>query len=248
MDSYGLIKMHRELDLYLWNIEGTSKPDQSDLCLNNENYLFAISVLTLQYTTTKKFDDILFLTIFVVQKSNLQRVRRGINFMFISIKGAKENNLKNIDLQIPKNKLIVFTGLSGSGKSTLALETLQRECQRQYMESMGLTMDIGGKPKVDSIEGLSSVISINQHHTNSNPRSTVGTVTEISAYLRVLYAKLGERPCPHCGKIITQDYDETAFAVYTEMPDQEPGGTELYERMIACPHCGEQTLRLRNGH
>lgn len=121
--------------------------------------------------------------------------------MFINIKGAKENNLKNIDLQIPKNKLIVFTGLSGSGKSTLALETLQRECQRQYMESMGLMMNIGSKPKVDSIEGLSPAISINQHHTNSNPRSTVGTITEISAYLRVLYSKLGERPCPRCGKI-----------------------------------------------
>ncbi len=168
--------------------------------------------------------------------------------MFINIKGAKENNLKNIDLQIPKNKLIVFTGLSGSGKSTLALETLQRECQRQYMESMGLTMDIGGKPKVDSIEGLSPAISINQRHTNSNPRSTVGTITEISAYLRVLYAKLGERPCPHCGKMITQDYDETAFAVYTEMPDQEPGGTELYEQLIACPHCGEQVIELTASH
>lgn len=168
--------------------------------------------------------------------------------MFINIKGAKENNLKNIDLQIPKNKLIVFTGLSGSGKSTLALETLQRECQRQYMESMGLTMDIGGKPKVGSIEGLSPAISINQDHANSNPRSTVGTVTEISAYLRVLYAKLGERPCPHCGKIITQNYDETAFAVYTEMPDQEPGVAELYEQLIACPHCGEQVIELTASH
>ncbi len=168
--------------------------------------------------------------------------------MFINIKGAKENNLKNIDLQIPKNKLIVFTGLSGSGKSTLALETLQRECQRQYMESMGLTMDIGGKPKVDFIEGLSPAISINQRHANSNPRSTVGTITEISAYLRVLYAKLGERPCPHCGKMIAQDYDETAFAVYTEMPDQEPGGTELYEQTIACPHCGEQVIELTASH
>ncbi len=168
--------------------------------------------------------------------------------MFIHIKGAKENNLKNIDVQIPKNKLIVFTGLSGSGKSTLALETLQRECQRQYMESMGLTMDIGGKPKVDSIEGLSPAISINQHHTNSNPRSTVGTITEISAYLRVLYAKLGERPCRYCRKIITQDYDETTFAVYTEMSDQEPDDTELYEQRIACPHCGEQVIELTASH
>lgn len=168
--------------------------------------------------------------------------------MFINIKGAKGNNLKNIDVRIPKNKLIVFTGLSGSGKSTLALETLQRECQRQYMESMGLTMDIGGKPKVDSIEGLSPAISINQHNTNSNPRSTVGTITEIFAYLRVLYAKLGERPCPHCGKIITQGYDEMAFDVYTEMPDQGPDSTELYEQMIACHHCGEQIIELTASH
>ena len=168
--------------------------------------------------------------------------------MFINIKGAKENNLQNIDVQIPKNKLVVFTGLSGSGKSTLALETLQRECQRQYMESMGMTMDIGSKPKVDSIEGLSPAISINQHHTNSNPRSTVGTVTEIFAYLRVLFSKLGERPCPYCGKIIAQNHNEPASAVFTEIPDQEPGATELYEQMIPCPHCGKQVVELTASH
>ncbi len=168
--------------------------------------------------------------------------------MFITIRGAKENNLKNINLKIPKNKLIAFTGLSGSGKSTLALETLQRECQRQYMESMGLTMDIGGKPKVDSIEGLSPAISINQHHGNSNPRSTVGTITEIAAYLRVLYAKLGERPCPHCKKVNTQNYDETSFTLYTEMPDQDSESAELYEQMIACPHCGKQVVELTASH
>lgn len=117
--------------------------------------------------------------------------------MNIIIKGARQNNLKNIDLEIPKNKLIVFTGLSGSGKSTLTMETLQRECQRQYMESMGMTMEIGSRPMVDSIEGLSLAISINQTNTNRNPRSTVGTVTEISPYLRVLFSKLGERPCLH---------------------------------------------------
>ena len=168
--------------------------------------------------------------------------------MFIRIKGAKENNLKNIDLQIPKNKLIVFTGLSGSGKSTLALETLQRECQRQYMESMGMTMDMGSKPKVDSIEGLSPAISITQHQTNSNPRSTLGTVTEISSYLRVLFAKLGQRPCPHCGKRITQDYNEAAFTVDSEMPDQESEGAELYEQTLPCPHCGKQVVELTASH
>lgn len=168
--------------------------------------------------------------------------------MFINIKGAKENNLKNIDLQLPKNKLIVFTGLSGSGKSTMAMETLQRECQRQYMESMGMTMDIGSKPKVDSIEGLSPAISINQHNTNSNPRSTVGTVTEISAYLRVLFSKLGERPCPHCGKLIVQNYDGQEEDIYTEMPDQEAGDAELYENFISCSHCGRPVVELTASH
>lgn len=168
--------------------------------------------------------------------------------MFISIKGAKENNLKNINARIPKNKLIVFTGLSGSGKSTLALETLQRECQRQYMESMGMAVDIGSKPKVDCIEGLSPAISINQHHTNSNPRSTVGTVTEISSYIRVLFAKLGERPCQHCGGEISQNYRDTEITVYSDTPDQESEDLELYEQIISCPHCGRQVFELTASH
>nr|WP_314466285.1 excinuclease ABC subunit UvrA [uncultured Clostridium sp.] len=168
--------------------------------------------------------------------------------MFIKIKGAKENNLKNIDVEIPKNKLIVFTGLSGSGKSTLALETLQRECQRQYMESMGMTMDIGSRPKVESIDGLSPAISIKQHQTSNNPRSTVGTVTEISPYLRVLFARLGERPCPHCGKMITQNYNDTENAVYSEMPDQESDNIEMYEQTLPCPHCGRQVVELTASH
>ncbi len=168
--------------------------------------------------------------------------------MYIRIKGAKENNLKNIDVTIPKNKLIVFTGLSGSGKSTLAMQTLQRECQRQYMESMGMTMEMGSKPRVDSIEGLSPAISINQHQTNNNPRSTVGTVAEISAYLRILFAKLGERPCTHCGKIITQQYNEAAEDDYTEIPDQEAGDMELYEQMLLCPHCGKPVIELTASH
>ena len=166
--------------------------------------------------------------------------------MYITIKGAKENNLKNIDVQIPKNKLIVFTGLSGSGKSTLALETLQRECQRQYMESMGMTMEMVSRPKVDSIEGLSPAISINQHQTNNNPRSTVGTITEISAYLRVLFAKLGERPCPHCGRIITQSVYDMGFL--SETTEEETEATVLYEQMLPCPHCGNQVVELTASH
>lgn len=112
---------------------------------------------------------------------------------FIQVFGARENNLQNISISIPKNKLIVFTGLSGSGKSTMAFDILQKECQRQYMESMGMITDLISKPKVYRIEGLSPSISIDQKNSNKNPRSTVGTITEISSYLRILYAKLGKR-------------------------------------------------------
>ncbi|AKC64232.1 MULTISPECIES: excinuclease ABC subunit UvrA [Clostridium] len=126
----------------------------------------------------------------------------------IIIKGAKVNNLKNIDLQLPRDKYIVFTGLSGSGKSSLAFDTLYAEGQRRYVESLSAyarqflgQMD---KPEVDYIEGLSPAISIDQKTTNRNPRSTVGTVTEIYDYLRLLYAKIGKPHCPKCGKEITQ--------------------------------------------
>ena len=124
----------------------------------------------------------------------------------IVIKGAKENNLKNIDLTLPRNKLIVFTGLSGSGKSTLAFDTIFAEGQRKFMESLSsyARMFLGQmqKPKVDSIEGLSPCISIDQKTTNQNPRSTVGTVTEIYDYLRLLFANIGKPYCPHCHKPI----------------------------------------------
>lgn len=120
----------------------------------------------------------------------------------IVIKGAKENNLKNIDITIPKEKLVVFTGVSGSGKSTLAFDTIFAEGQRRYMESLSsyARMFLGqmSKPDVDSIDGLSPSISIDQKTTSHNPRSTVGTVTEIYDYLRLLFAHLGTPYCPHC--------------------------------------------------
>src|SRR5690606_3688217 len=94
---------------------------------------------------------------------------------YIEIRGARENNLKNVTLRIPKHQFVVLTGPSGSGKSTLAMDTLQRECQRQYMESMGMTAEALPKPKVEAIVGLSPSISVGQHVTNRNPRSTVGT-------------------------------------------------------------------------
>lgn len=168
--------------------------------------------------------------------------------MEIIVKGAYENNLKHINLAIPKNKLIVFTGLSGSGKSTLAMETLQRECQRQYMESMGLLMDLGSKPKVESIEGLSPAISISQQNTNRNPRSTVGTVTELAPYLRVVFAKLGKHPCPHCGESLSGCEQERADLLLSELPDGGEDDGMLYEQMSACPHCGKSVIELSASH
>lgn len=124
----------------------------------------------------------------------------------IIIKGARENNLKNVDLTIPRDKLVVFTGLSGSGKSSLAFETIYAEGQRRYVESLSsyARQFLGQmeKPDVDYIEGLSPAISIDQKTTNNNPRSTVGTVTEIYDYLRLLFARIGIPHCPKCGKEI----------------------------------------------
>lgn len=126
----------------------------------------------------------------------------------IVIKGAKENNLKNIDLTLPRNKLIVFTGLSGSGKSTLAFDTIFAEGQRRYVESLSsyARQFLGqlDRPNVESIDGLSPAISIDQKTTSRNPRSTVGTVTEIYDYFRLMYARIGKVHCPNCGKEITR--------------------------------------------
>lgn len=126
----------------------------------------------------------------------------------IVVKGANEHNLKNIDVTIPRDKLVVITGLSGSGKSSLAFDTIYAEGQRRYMESLSsyARMFIGQmeKPDVQSIEGLSPSISIDQKTTSKNPRSTVGTVTEIYDYLRLLYARIGVPHCPVCGKKIEQ--------------------------------------------
>ncbi len=127
---------------------------------------------------------------------------------YIVIKGARENNLKDVNLKIPRDKLVVFTGLSGSGKSTLAFETIYAEGQRRYVESLSsyARMFLGQmeKPDVDSIDGLSPAISIDQKTTSHNPRSTVGTVTEIYDYMRLLFARAGTPHCPQCGKEISR--------------------------------------------
>ena len=126
----------------------------------------------------------------------------------IVIKGARQNNLKNIDLEIPRDRLIVFTGLSGSGKTSLAFDTIYADGQRRYVESLSsyarMFLGQAEKPDVDEISGLSPAISIDQKTTSKNPRSTVGTVTEIYDYLRLLYARVGIPHCPICGREISQ--------------------------------------------
>src|SRR4051812_13220210 len=126
---------------------------------------------------------------------------------YISISGARQHNLKNLSLKIPKNKLVVITGLSGSGKSSLAFDTIFAEGQRKYMESLSSYarqfLDQLQKPDVDYIEGLSPAIAIEQRSSASNPRSTIATTTEIFDYLRLLYAHLGQPHCPRCGKAIS---------------------------------------------
>ena len=122
----------------------------------------------------------------------------------IIIKGAREHNLKNIDIEIPKNQFVVITGVSGSGKSSLAFDTIYSEGQRRYVESLSAyaRQFIGQmqKPDVDSIEGLAPAISIEQKTTNRNPRSIVGTITEVYDYMRLLWAHIGEPHCPVCHK------------------------------------------------
>ena len=143
---------------------------------------------------------------------------------YIRIQGAREHNLKGIDIDVPRNQFVVMTGLSGSGKSSLAFDTIYAEGQRRYMESLSSyarqflgQMD---KPKVDSIEGLSPAISIDQKSTNRNPRSTVGTVTEIYDYLRLLYARIGIPHCPNCGKEIKRQTVDQMVDDILRLPEQ----------------------------
>ncbi|MBR5265128.1 MAG: excinuclease ABC subunit UvrA, partial [Clostridia bacterium] len=141
----------------------------------------------------------------------------------ISIKGAREHNLKNISLDIPRDSLTVITGISGSGKSSLAFDTIYAEGQRRYVESLSsyARMFLGQmeKPDVDYIEGLSPAISIDQKTTSKNPRSTVGTVTEIYDYLRLLWARIGTPHCPKCGKEIKQQTIDQIIDQLLDLPE-----------------------------
>jgi len=143
---------------------------------------------------------------------------------FIKIRGAKEHNLKDVSLDIPRDELVVLTGLSGSGKSSLAFDTIYAEGQRRYMESLSsyARMFLGQmeKPDVESIEGLSPAISIDQKSTNRNPRSTVGTVTEIYDYMRLLYARIGTPHCPKCGKEIHKQSIDQMVDKILELPEK----------------------------
>lgn len=172
----------------------------------------------------------------------------------IRIEGARLHNLKNISLSVPKNSLVVLTGLSGSGKSTLAFDTLHREGQRQYLESLGMVTGFVSKPSVDSITGLSPSISVDQHLSNRSPRSTVGTVTEVFTYLRLLWARIGRRPCPACGT----DLPPAFHVGGDELPDGEggspPGGEPEDEDgswdegpAVPCPQCGKHVRAMVMG-
>ena len=139
------------------------------------------------------------------------------------IRGAREHNLRNVSLELPREKLIVFTGLSGSGKSSLAFDTIYAEGQRRYVESLSAyarqflgQMD---KPDVDFIEGLSPAISIDQKSASRNPRSTVGTITEVYDYLRLLFARIGVAHCPECGAVVTRQTPQQIVDRIMELPD-----------------------------
>ena len=163
----------------------------------------------------------------------------------ITVRGARLHNLKNVSFSFPKNHFVVFTGLSGSGKSTMAFDTLHKEGQRQYMESLGM-VTYESRPPVDAIVGLSPSISVDQHNRNRSPRSTVGTATEVYTYLRVLFARTGHRPCPKCEADVPPEHKrlfsppmgdstENGVVVSTAWEDEdetgEPGNN------ISCPNC-----------
>ena len=150
----------------------------------------------------------------------------------IIINGATEGNLKNISLEIPRNKLVVFTGLSGSGKTTLAIDTIYQECQRQYLEAIGYQGI--HKPKIDSMHNVSPAIQISQNEYHKNPRSSVGTVTDIYTDLRMIYEKLGKRSCPHCKQDI----------LASECKEEVEKSKDDFKVFMYCNHCGYRMEKL----
>ena len=165
----------------------------------------------------------------------------------IIIKGAREHNLKNIDVLIPREKLVVITGLSGSGKSSLAFDTIYAEGQRRYVESLSAYarqfLEQMEKPDVESIEGLSPAISIEQKTTSKNPRSTVGTVTEIYDYLRLLFARVGR---PHCWKCGKQIVSQTVSQMVDSVMAMKPGSKIMVMSPVVRGRKGEHRKELEN--
>ena len=151
----------------------------------------------------------------------------------ITVRGARLHNLKNVTLTMPKYQLIALTGVSGSGKSTFGFDILHREGQRQFVEAIGLVPFGMARAPVDAIIGLSPTVSIDQHLTNKSPRSTVGTTTDVYTYLRVLFARLGHRPCPHCGADVPPSFDAASADVESTVGDESSS-----EASFPCPHCG----------
>ena len=154
----------------------------------------------------------------------------------ITVRGARLHNLKNLTVSIPKNQFVVLTGLSGSGKSTLGFDILYKEGQRQYLESVGFPGWGLTKPPLDAITGLSPSISVDQHLTNHSPRSTVGTATDIYTFLRILFARLGHRPCPNCGKDVPPSFNSSQEEWDNESSADDDSGSS--EETFPCPHCG----------
>ncbi|MGE0670429.1 MAG: excinuclease ABC subunit UvrA [Parachlamydiales bacterium] len=165
----------------------------------------------------------------------------------IIVHGAREHHLKNICFEIPKGKLVALTGPSGSGKSSIAVEVLQKECLRQFLESLGMTTDHLAKAKVDHIMGLSPSIGVSQRATDFNPRSTVGTKTGILTILRNLFASMGRQPCSGCGKFVKQPMHgkDKLTTIEIEESSSTKKRTKIY---FDCPHCGGQLEKLKMAH
>src|SRR5207244_2870617 len=175
------------------------------------------------------------------------------------VRGAREHNLKNISVEIPRNSLTVITGLSGSGKSSLAFDTIYAEGQRRYVESLSAYarqfLGLMEKPDVDAIEGLSPAISIEQKTAGHNPRSTVGTVTEIYDYLRLLYARAGTPHCPNCGRPVHAQRPAQIAATalklaegLVEVENAESKTAEIFSERYGCPVCGISLPELEPRH
>lgn len=168
----------------------------------------------------------------------------------IIVHGARERNLKNICFEIPKGKLIALTGPSGSGKSSIAVEVLQKECLRQFLESLGMTTDHLEKAKVDSIMGLSPSIGVSQRVTDFNPRSTVGTKTGILTILRNLFSSIGRQPCVGCGEFVKQPLQDKNKLTIIEVEDAkvDSSAKKKTKSFFDCPKCGHQLEKLKMAH